>query len=126
MLTLHDQSNLKYYKKQSTLCRHASPHKQHQGYLIENERLIKKHIAGKLMLLLHSISSHLPHPTCLMGHSLSVFSCGAMRSVAPISSIAYGRWFAPSVRHSVRMTYRPSAALWLLGSLRISYKNFYG
>ena len=27
-------------------------------------------------------------------------------------------------RHSVRLTYRPSAALWLLGSLRISHNKF--
>ena len=36
---------------------------------------------------------------------------------APICSNAYGGWFAPLPWHSVRITYRPSAALWLLGSL---------
>ena len=41
-----------------------------------------------------------------------------------ICSNAYGRWFVPRVRHSVRMTYRLSAALRLLGSLRISHKKF--
>ena len=44
---------------------------------------------------------------------------------APICSNAYGRWFAPCVHHSVRMTYRPSTALWMFGSLRISHKKFH-
>ena len=42
----------------------------------------------------------------------------------PICSNAYGGWFALCARHSVRMTYRPSAALRLLGSLRISHNKF--
>ena len=37
--------------------------------------------------------------------------------------LAYCRWFAPCARHSVRLTYRSSSALRLLGSLRISPKN---
>ena len=37
---------------------------------------------------------------------------------------AYGGWFAPRAHHSVRMTYRPSAALRLVGSLRISHNKF--
>ena len=45
--------------------------------------------------------------------------------IMPICSNAYGRWFVLRVRHSVRMTYRSSAALWLLGSLRISHKKFH-
>ena len=50
---------------------------------------------------------------------------GAVRSAASsICSSAYGGWFAPRLRHSVRMTYRPSAALRLLGSLRISHNKF--
>ena len=44
---------------------------------------------------------------------------------APICSNANGRWFAPRTRHSVRLTYRPSAALRLLGSLRISHEMFH-
>ena len=48
----------------------------------------------------------------------SVVSRGA------VCSNAYGGWFAPRARHSMRMTYRPSAALWLLGSLRISHNKF--
>ena len=55
-------------------------------------------------------------------HSLRIVSRGVMRSAA--SSYAYGGWFAPRVRHSVRMTHRPSAALRLLGSLRISHNKF--
>ena len=43
---------------------------------------------------------------------------------APICSNAYGGWFAPHPRHSVRLTYRPSATLQLLGSLRISLNKF--
>ena len=43
---------------------------------------------------------------------------------APIGSNVYGGWFAPRARHSVRMIYRPSAALRLLGSLRISHNKF--
>ena len=34
---------------------------------------------------------------------------------APICGNAYGGWFTPHARHSVRMTCRPSAALRLLG-----------
>ena len=52
-------------------------------------------------------------------------SRGAVRSAeSSICSNAYGGWFAPRPRHSVRMTYRPSAALWLLGSLKISHNKF--
>ena len=41
---------------------------------------------------------------------------------AQICSNAYGGWFMPHPRHSVRLTYRPSAAL--LGSLRMSHNKF--
>ena len=58
---------------------------------------------------------------CLSGSS-PVAQCVARR--APICSNAYGGWLAPRPRHSVRMTYRPSAALRLLGSLRISHNKF--
>ena len=43
---------------------------------------------------------------------------------APVCSNAYGGWFMPRPRHCVRLTYRPSAALRLLGSLRISHNKF--
>ena len=46
--------------------------------------------------------------------------CGAVRRAAS----SYGGWFVPRPRHSVRMTYRPSTALRLLGSLRISHNKF--
>ena len=51
---------------------------------------------------------------------------GVMRS-ATSSYMQQCVWWlvAPCVRHSVRMTYRPSAALRLLGSLRISHKKFH-
>ena len=42
----------------------------------------------------------------------------------PMCSNTYGGWFTPCHHHSVRMTYRPSAALRLLGSLRISHNKF--
>ena len=45
--------------------------------------------------------------------------------ITPICNNAYGRWFAPCACHSVRLSHRPSAALWLLGSLRISHKEFH-
>ena len=57
-----------------------------------------------------------------MGREGAVAQCVARR--APICSNAYGGRFAPHPRHSVRMTYRPSAALRLLRSLRISHNNF--
>ena len=41
-----------------------------------------------------------------------------------LCSNAYGGWFAPRAHHSVRMTYRLSAVLRLLGSLRISHNKF--
>ena len=41
-----------------------------------------------------------------------------------LCSNACGGWFASRARHSVRMTYRPSAALQLLGSLRIFGNKF--
>ena len=54
-----------------------------------------------------------------------VVSRGAVHSVASsYMQLLYGRWFAPCARHSVRMTYRPSAALRLLGSLGISHNKF--
>ena len=54
--------------------------------------------------------------------SSPVVQCVSQR--APICSNTYGDWFAPRARHSVRMAHRPSAALRLLGSLRISHKKF--
>ena len=42
----------------------------------------------------------------------------------PMQQCAYGGWFAPCACHSMKMTYRPSAALQLLGSLRISHNKF--
>ena len=57
-----------------------------------------------------------------VNESSPVAQCVARR--APICSNVYGGWFAPRPRQSVRMTYRPSAALWLLGSLRISHNKF--
>ena len=54
-----------------------------------------------------------------------IVSHGAVHSA--VSSYATMRMvagFAPHARHSVRMTYRPSAALRLLGSLRISHNKF--
>ena len=58
-------------------------------------------------------------------HSMSspMASCVVRR--APVCSNVYGCWFAPRVRHSVRLTYRPSGALQLLGSLRICHKKFH-
>ena len=49
-----------------------------------------------------------------------------MRSAASSDAAMhmYGGWFTPRVRHSMRMTYRPSAALRLLGSVRISHNKF--
>ena len=41
-----------------------------------------------------------------------------------LCSNAYGGWFAPCARHSLRMTNRPNTALRLLGSLRISHNKF--
>ena len=60
---------------------------------------------------------------CLIISSLSspVAQCVARELLC---SNAYGGWLAPRPRHSVRMTYRPSAALRLLGSLRISHNKF--
>ena len=43
---------------------------------------------------------------------------------APICSNVYGGWVTPCPRHSVRLTYRSSTALWLLRSLRISHNKF--
>ena len=40
-----------------------------------------------------------------------------------LCSNAYGRWFAPRTRHSVRMTYTSNAALQLLRSLIISHNK---
>ena len=57
------------------------------------------------------------------GVCTNIVSSGAVRSEL-LCSNAYGDWFAPRPRHSVRMTYRPSAALRLLGSLRISHNKF--
>ena len=54
--------------------------------------------------------------------SSAVAQCAEQQ--APICSNVYGGWFAPRAHHSVRMTYRPSAALRLLGSLRISHDKF--
>ena len=67
---------------------------------------------------LYPYSAHIPSSSL----SSPVVQCVARR--APICSNAYGGWFAPCPRHSVRMTYRFSAALWLLGSLRISHNKF--
>ena len=50
------------------------------------------------------------HLTFLLSSPVS--QCVAWR--APICSNVYGGWFAPRARHSVRMTYWPSAALRLL------------
>ena len=52
-----------------------------------------------------------------------VAQCSAWRGELLCSS-AYGGWFVPCARHSVRMTYRLSAALRLFGSLRISHNKF--
>ena len=52
----------------------------------------------------------------------AVAQCVARRG--PICSNAYGGWLAPCTRHRVRMTYRFSASLWLLESLRISHNKF--
>ena len=41
-----------------------------------------------------------------------------------ICSNVYGGWFKPHARHSVRMTYRPSAAVRLLGRFKISHNKF--
>ena len=50
---------------------------------------------------------------------------GAVRSTGELQcSNVYGGWFTSWACHSVRMTYRPSAALWLLRSLRISHNKF--
>ena len=55
--------------------------------------------------------------------SSPVAQCIAQR--APIIfGNANGGWFVPRARHSVRMTCRPSTALRLLGSLRISHNKF--
>ena len=43
---------------------------------------------------------------------------------APICSNVHGGWFMPHPCHSVRMTYRPSAALRLIRGLRISHNKF--
>ena len=59
---------------------------------------------------------------CIRDISSPVAQCVARR--APMQQCAYGGWFPPRPRHSVRMTYRPSAALRLLGSLRISHNKF--
>ena len=65
----------------------------------------------------------LPEVTIIDGCASSPMAqCVAQR--APICSNAYGGWFAPRPRHCVRMTYRPSAALRLLGSVRISHNKF--
>ena len=59
---------------------------------------------------------------CLQPISSSrVAQCVARRAIC---SNAYGGWFAPRVRHCLRTTHRPSAALQLLGSLRISHNKF--
>ena len=54
--------------------------------------------------------------------SYPVAQCVARR--APMFCNAYDGWFAPPACHSVRMTYRPSTALRLLGSLWISHNKF--
>ena len=57
-------------------------------------------------------------------NNMYVISRGVVRSAASSYAAVPGDWFAPRLRHSVRMTYRPSAALRLLGSLRISHNKF--
>ena len=77
----------------------------------------------------HFLLDFLHYPLNVKVTNHFVVSRGSVRSVAqwaPISicSNAYGCWFVPCACHSVRMTYRPSAALWLFGSLRISHNTF--
>ena len=60
---------------------------------------------------------------CLFSH----FARGVMRSAVSsyVQQRVYGRWFAPRARDSVRLTYRPSAALRLLeGALECLTKGF--
>ena len=61
----------------------------------------------------NSIYNYIPCPAIIIIHYLSssVAQCVARRVTRSICSNEYGRWFVPRVRHSVRMTYRPSAAL---------------
>ena len=54
-----------------------------------------------------------------------IISRGVMRSAASSCMQQCVWWLVRArVRHSVRMTHRPSAALRLLGSLRISHNKF--
>ena len=53
-----------------------------------------------------------------------VVSRGVMRSAASSYAAMHMVAVRARPRHSVRMTYRPSAALLLLGSLRISHNKF--
>ena len=63
----------------------------------------------------NSIYNYIPCPAIIIIHypSSSVAQCVVRRAPRSICSNEYGHWFAPRVRHSVRMTYRsrPSAAL---------------
>ena len=68
------------------------------------------------------IYMHMQEERVLIAYLMLVFSRGVMCSAA---SSYICRMHMVAVRHSVRMTYRPSAALQLLGSLRISHKKFH-
>ena len=67
---------------------------------------------------------HIIHVTCVAFiKSMSpVVQCVVWR--APLCSNEYGCWFAPRPRHCMRITYKPSAALRLLRSIRISHNKF--
>ena len=71
---------------------------------------------AEIMELLKIITVSQKVPYCLLWRNAS-------RSELYAAMHIYGGWFAPRVRHSVRMTYRPSAALRLLGNLEYPTTN---
>ena len=76
-----------------------------------------------LALTLHihqGILSETKHAVFIALMSSPVAQCAARHA----AMCTYGGWFRPHARHSVRMTYRPSAALQLLGSLTVSHNKF--